>query len=63
MASLYAERVGAEICSPFVDAAGVLHVVSQATGDVLAISGEGATAVLNTGGQPAAVAPSPANTA
>ena len=42
MASLYAERVGAEICSPFVDAAGVLHVVSQATGDVLAISGEGA---------------------
>ena len=59
MASLYAERVGAEICSPFVDAAGVLHVVSQATGDVLAISGEGATSVLNTGGQPAAVAPSP----
>jgi len=59
-ASLYADKVGAEICSPYFDASGVLHVLSQATGDVLAVGPSSeVTVAFNAGGQPSGAALSP----
>lgn len=52
-ASTYVSGVGHDICSPFFDSSGKLHVIKQNSGSVMTVNSVGNTqTVCHTGGQP-----------
>jgi aspartate beta-hydroxylase len=52
-ASTFLDGLGNDICSPFFDSKGILHVVFQSSGDIMMVgSSIGAQKLHNTGGQP-----------
>ena len=52
-ASPFISGIGHDVCSPFMDASGKLHVVRQNLGSIMSVNSVGNTsAVFSTGGQP-----------
>ena len=51
--SIFLDGLGNDICSPFFDSKGILHVVFQSSGDIMMVgSSIGAQKLHSTGGQP-----------
>jgi sugar lactone lactonase YvrE len=60
VANTFVSGLGNDICSPFFDENGVLHVIRQNTGGIMTLDGVGnAQTKYNTGGQPSSATYSP----